>query len=82
MECKRNRRMFQNEVLKGNDRRVKNCIKIKDRTRKFTVEEHDVWKTWKEYFEDQYDVKTEEQAVTNMWGFYGARNDNYFGETW
>ena len=36
--------------------------------------------TWKEYFEDLYNVETEEEVTINRWSFDGARRGNYFGE--
>ena len=34
---------------------------------------------WKEYFEDLYNIDTEEQVAVHSCGFDGIRRDNYFG---
>ena len=34
---------------------------------------------WKEYFEDLYNIYTQEQVAIHMCGFYGIRKSNYFG---
>ena len=35
---------------------------------------------WKEYFEDLYNIDTQEQVAVHMCGFDGIRRSNYFGE--
>ena len=34
-------------------------------------------KIWKEYFEDLYNIDTEEQVAVHMYGFDGIRRGNY-----
>ena len=41
--------------------------------------EKDVGKTWKEYFEDLYNMDTKDQVTVNMCCFYGNRRGNCFG---
>ena len=36
-------------------------------------------KIWEEYFEDLYNIDTQEQVVVNMCGFDEIRRGNYFG---
>ena len=40
----------------------------------------DALKTWKEYFEDLYNMDTKEQVIVDIYGFDGVRKGNYFGE--
>ena len=35
--------------------------------------------TWKEYFEDLYNLDTQEQVPVHMCVIYGFRRGNYFG---
>ena len=37
-------------------------------------------KFWKEYFEDLYNIDTQEQAAIHIFGFVVIRGDNFFGE--
>ena len=36
-------------------------------------------KMWKEYFEDLYNLDTEEVIAVHMCGFHGIQRGNYFG---
>ena len=36
-------------------------------------------KIWKDYFEDLYNIDTQEQVAVHMCGFDGIRRSNYFG---
>ena len=36
-------------------------------------------KIWKEYFEDLYNIDTQEEVAVHMCGFHGIRRCNYFG---
>ena len=58
---------------------TKSYIKIKDEARRLATREDDMGKTWKEYFEDLYNVNKVEWVVANMHGFEGARRGNNFG---
>ena len=35
---------------------------------------------WKDYFEDAFNIDTQEQVAVHMCGFYGVQRGNYFGE--
>ena len=41
--------------------------------------EDEVRRIWKEYFEDLYNIDTQEQVAVYMCGFDGIRRSNYFG---
>ena len=41
--------------------------------------EDEVRKVWKEYFEDLYNMDTQEQVAIHMCGFDRIRRGNYFG---
>ena len=43
------------------------------------MEEVEVWRIWKEYFEDLYNIDTQEQFAVHMCGFDGVWRGNYFG---
>ena len=58
------------EVSKANGRKVENCSRI---------EEIEVQKIWKDYFEDFFNIDTQEQVAFHMCGFDGTRRGNYFG---
>ena len=36
-------------------------------------------KIWKDYFEDLYNLVTQEEVAVHMYGFGGIRRGNYFG---
>ena len=36
-------------------------------------------RTWKEYFEDLYNIDTNRQIIVHMCGFDGVQRGNYFG---
>ena len=39
----------------------------------------EVQRIWKEYYEDLYNIDTQEQVAVHMFGFDGVRRGNYFG---
>ena len=41
--------------------------------------EDEVQKIWKNYFEDLYNIDTQEQVAVHMCGFDGVQRGNYFG---
>ena len=64
--------------------RVKRKIfsRIKDENWRLAVGEEQVQMTWKNYFEDLYNMDTQEQVVVPMCGSGIVQRDNYFeGET-
>ena len=43
------------------------------------LEEAEVRRIWKEYYEDLYNIDTHEHVAVHMCGFDGVRRGNYFG---
>ena len=44
------------------------------------MEEAEVRMIWNEYYEDLYNIDTQEQVAVHMRGFDGVRRGNYFQE--
>ena len=42
-------------------------------------EEDEVRRIWEKYFEDLYNIDTQERVAVHMWGFDGIGKCNYFG---
>ena len=57
---------------------VKSSSQIKYKTKSLAVEEDELQKTQKGYFQDMYNKDTKEQDEFNMYGFNDARGDNCF----
>ena len=74
-----NRKLFWKEVSKVNGGKVENSNRIKDRNGRLVLEEAEVQRIWKEYYEDLYSIDTQEQVVVHMCGFDGVWRGNYFG---
>ena len=74
-----NRKLFWKEVSKANGGKVENSNRIKDRNGRLVLEEAEVQRIWKEYYEDLYSIDTQEQVVVHMCGFDGVWRGNYFG---
>ena len=70
-----NRKLFWKEA---NGRRVENSKRIKDGNGRFVLEEGEVRRIWKEYYEDLYNIDIQEQVAVYMCGFDGVRRGNYF----
>ena len=58
---------------------MENCSRIKDVTKRLAQVEEEVRRIWKEYFEDLYNVDTQDQVAVHMCDFDGIRKGNYFG---
>ena len=43
------------------------------------MEEVELRRIWKEYYEDLYNIDTEERVAVHMRRLYGVRRGNYFG---
>ena len=71
--------MFWKEVKNTKGRKVESCSRIKDGNGRLAQGEDEVWKIWKEYFEDLYNIDTKEQVPVHMCGFDGIQRSNYFG---
>ena len=74
-----NRKLFWNEVSKENGGKVENCSNIKDENGRLALEEVEMQRIWKEYFEDLYNKDTQEQVAVHMCGFDRVWRGNYFG---
>ena len=58
---------------------MESCSRIKDGNGRLAHGENEVKKIWKEYFEDLYDIDTQEQVAVHMCCFDGIRRGNYYG---
>ena len=52
------------------------CSRIKDGNGRLVLGEDEVRRIWKEYFEDLYDIDTQQQVAVHMCDFNGI---HYFG---
>ena len=59
--------------------KVERCNRIKDGNGRLAQGEDEVRKIWKDYFEDLYNMDTQEQVAVHMCGFHGIQRGNYFG---
>ena len=77
-----NGKLFFEGRKQGEWRKGKNCIIIKVGNGRLALKQVEVGKIWKDYFEDLYNIDTQEQAEVQICGFDGvdeARRGNYFG---
>ena len=58
---------------------MQNSNRIKDGNGRLALEEVEVRKIWKKYFENLYNIDTQEKVVVHMFGFNGVWIGNYFG---
>ena len=76
-----NRKLFWKEVSKVNGGKGENSNRIKDGNGRLVPEEAEVRRIWKEYYEDLYNIDTQEQVALLMCGFNGVqRGNNFEGE--
>ena len=54
------------------------CSRIKAGNERLEQGEEEVGSIWKEYFENLYNIDTQEQVSVYMCGFDGIRRGNYF----
>ena len=73
-----NMKLFWNEVSNAKGGKVETCKKIKDINRRLAQGEDEVRMIWKAYYEDLYNIDTQEQVAVDMCGFDGIRRCNYF----
>ena len=59
---------------------MKNSNRIKDGNGRLGLEEAEMRRIWKENYEDQFNIDTQEQVAVTLCSFDGVRRDNYFGE--
>ena len=71
--------LFWKEVSNAKGGKVKSCSRIKDGNGRLSQWEDKMRKIWKEYFEDLYNIDTQEQVPVHMCGFNGIWRSNYFG---
>ena len=74
-----NRKLFCKEVSKVNRGKVENSNRIKDVNGRLAQGEDTMRKIWRKYFEDLYNIDTQEEVTVNMCGFHRIRRGNYFG---
>ena len=74
-----NRKLFWKEVGKKNGGKVENSNRIKDGNSRLILEEVEMQRIWKEYFEGLYNIDTQTQGTVHMCGFDGVWRGNYFG---
>ena len=53
--------------------------RIKDGNGRLVMEEAEVRRIWKEYYENLYNIDTQEQVAIHMCVFDGVRRGKYFG---
>ena len=58
---------------------MESCSRIKYRNVRLSYGENEVRKIWKEYFEDLYNLDTQEDVAVHMCGFDWIRRGNYLG---
>ena len=73
-----NREFFWKEVSETNDGKVE-LQKNKGWKLKIVLEETEVRRIWKEYFEDPYNIDTQEHVAVHMCGFDGVRRGKHLG---
>ena len=57
---------------------MESCSTIKDGNGRLAKREVEVQRIWKEYFEDLYNIDTQQQVTVHMCGFEGIQRGNYF----
>ena len=75
------RKLFWKEVNNAKSGKVESCSRIKDGNERLAQGRDEVRRIWKEYFEDLYNIDTQDQAAVHMSGFDGVRRVNYLGES-
>ena len=58
---------------------MESCSKIKDGKGRLAQGEDELQRIWKEYFEDLYNIDTQEEVPVHKCGFDGIRRGNYLG---
>ena len=71
--------MLRKVATKANEEKVKNFSRMNDGNGRSTLEGVEMQRILKEYFEDLYNIDTQEQVAVHMCGFEGFRRDNCFG---
>ena len=74
-----NRKLFWKEVSNAKGGKVESCNRVNDGDERLAQGEDGARNIWKEYFEDLYNIDTQEQVAVHMCGFDGIQRGNYFG---
>ena len=72
------RKLFWKGVSNAKGGKVESCSRVKDGNGRLAQGEDGARKIWKEYFEDLYNIDTQEEVAVHMCGFDGIRRGNYF----
>ena len=59
--------------------KVENSSRIKEGSGRLALEEIKVQSIWKDYFEDLYNIDTQEEVAVSMCGFDEVQRENYSG---
>ena len=73
-----NKKLFWKEVSNGKEGKKESCSRMEDGNGRLAEEENEVGRNWKEYFEDLYNIDTQEQVAVHMCIFDGIQRGNYF----
>ena len=73
-----NRKLFWKEVSNAKGGNVKSCSKMKDENGRLALGEEEIQRISKAYFEDMYNVDTQEQVEVHRCGFDGIWRGKYF----
>ena len=73
-----NRKWLWKEESKVNGGKVENSNRIKNGNGWLTLEEGEVQRIWKDYYENPYNIDIQEQVAVHLCGFGGVRKGNYF----
>ena len=80
-EVNRDRKLFWKEVNKASGGKVDNSNRIKDGSGRLMLEEAEVQRIWKAYYENLYSIDTQEQVAVHTSGFEGVRRGNTSGDS-
>ena len=72
------KKLFWKEVSNAKGGKVEICRRIKDGNGRLEQEEEEVRRIRKQYFEDLYNINTQEQVPVHMCGFDGVLRTSYF----
>ena len=78
-DVNRNRKLFWKEVSNAKGGKVESWRRVKDGNGRLAQGEDKARKIWKKYFEELYNVDTQEQVAVHICGFDVIRRGNYFG---
>ena len=72
-------RISAREVSNAKGGKVESCSRVKDGNGRLVQGEEEARKIWKEYFEDLFNIDTQEEDTVPKCGFDGIQRGNYFG---